>query len=140
MALTRSFKELVRKRIASKAPLREGINTVLAGDLDTARRFSATTVTAHAAPRDGPQRVSGNRRACAFDRARVISIVHRLAARRPMITHYGRPIIGGNDMQGEQCKANNASCLSILASGRRPAIFRLRSVTVTELNTACFGR
>ena len=29
MALTRSFKELVRKRIASKAPLREGINTVL---------------------------------------------------------------------------------------------------------------
>jgi hypothetical protein len=41
-----------------------------------------------------------------------------------MITHYGCPIIGGNDMQGEQCKANNASCLSILASGRRPALFR----------------
>jgi hypothetical protein len=41
-----------------------------------------------------------------------------------MITHYGCPIIGGNDMQGEQCKANNASCLSILASGRRPAIFQ----------------
>jgi hypothetical protein len=34
------------------------------------------------------------------------------------------PIIGGNDMQGEQCKANNASCLSILASGRRAAIFQ----------------
>ena len=41
-----------------------------------------------------------------------------------MITHYGCPIIGGNDMQGEQCKGNNASCLSILASGRRPAIFQ----------------
>jgi hypothetical protein len=29
-----------------------------------------------------------------------------------MITHYGCPIIGGNDMQGEQCKGNNVSCLS----------------------------
>jgi hypothetical protein len=43
---------------------------------------------------------------------RVISIVHRLAASRPMKTRYGCPIIGGNVMQWEQWKGNNASCLS----------------------------
>ena len=42
MALTRSFKELVQKRVASdpafgKALLREGIDTMLAGDLDTGK-------------------------------------------------------------------------------------------------------
>jgi hypothetical protein len=42
MALTRSFKELVQKRVASdpafgKALLREGIDTMLAGDVDTGK-------------------------------------------------------------------------------------------------------
>jgi hypothetical protein len=42
MALTRDFKELVQKRIASdpaygEALLREGINTMLAGDVDTGK-------------------------------------------------------------------------------------------------------
>ena len=42
MALTRSFKELVQKRIASDpafgdALLREGIDTMLAGDVDTGK-------------------------------------------------------------------------------------------------------
>ena len=42
MALTRSFKELVQKRVASdpafgEALLREGIDTMLAGDVDTGR-------------------------------------------------------------------------------------------------------
>jgi hypothetical protein len=27
-----------------------------------------------------------------------------------MITHYGCPIIGGNDMQGEQCKLFEHTC------------------------------
>jgi hypothetical protein len=44
MALTRSFKELVQKRIASdpafgEALLREGIDTMLAGDVDFGRLF-----------------------------------------------------------------------------------------------------
>jgi hypothetical protein len=45
-------------------------------------------------------------------------------------------------MQGEQCKANNASCLSFayLPAGGALLYSGLRSVTVTELNTACFGR
>lgn len=38
-----------------------------------------------------------------------------------MKTRYGRTIIGGNDMQGEQCKLFE---FCLLASGRRPAIFR----------------
>ena len=42
MALTRDFKELVQKRIASdpafgEALLREGIDTLLAGDVDTGK-------------------------------------------------------------------------------------------------------
>jgi hypothetical protein len=42
MALTRDFKELVQKRVASDpafgaALLREGINTMLSGDVDTGR-------------------------------------------------------------------------------------------------------
>jgi hypothetical protein len=42
MALTRDFKELVQKRIASdpaygEALLREGIDTMLAGDVDTGK-------------------------------------------------------------------------------------------------------
>src|ERR1700730_2672024 len=42
MALTRSFKELVQKRVASvpgfgEALLREGIDTMLAGDVDTGK-------------------------------------------------------------------------------------------------------
>jgi len=42
MALTRSFKELVQKRVArnpafGKALLREGIDTMLAGDVDTGK-------------------------------------------------------------------------------------------------------
>jgi hypothetical protein len=42
MALTRSFKELVQKRVASdpafgEALLREGIDTLLAGDVDTGK-------------------------------------------------------------------------------------------------------
>src|SRR5580704_4769912 len=42
MALTRSFKELVQKRVASdpafgEALLREGIDTMLAGDVDTSK-------------------------------------------------------------------------------------------------------
>jgi hypothetical protein len=42
VALTRSFKELVQKRIASdpafgEALLREGIDTMLAGDVDTGK-------------------------------------------------------------------------------------------------------
>jgi hypothetical protein len=73
---------------------------------------------------------------------RVISIVYRLTAKRPMITHYGCTIIGGNDMQGEQSKGNNASCLSFayLPEGGALLYSGLRSVTMTELNTACFGR
>ena len=38
-----------------------------------------------------------------------------------MITHYGCTIIGGNDMQGEQCKLFE---FCLLASGGRPAIFQ----------------
>src|SRR6195256_622228 len=42
MALTRSFKELVQKRVASdpacgEAMLREGIDTLLSGDVDTGK-------------------------------------------------------------------------------------------------------
>jgi DNA-binding phage protein len=42
MALTRSFKELVQKRVAAdpafgQALLREGINTMLTGDVDTGK-------------------------------------------------------------------------------------------------------
>ena len=42
MALTRSFKELVQKRVASdpafgEAMLREGIDTMLTGDVDTGK-------------------------------------------------------------------------------------------------------
>jgi hypothetical protein len=42
MALTRSFKELVQKQVASdpafgEALLREGIDTMLAGDVDTGK-------------------------------------------------------------------------------------------------------
>ena len=42
MALTRSFKELVQKRVANdpafgEALLREGIDTMLAGDVDTGK-------------------------------------------------------------------------------------------------------
>src|SRR5580658_3003192 len=44
MALTRIFKELVQKRVTSdpgfgEALLREGINTMLAGDVDTGKAF-----------------------------------------------------------------------------------------------------
>jgi hypothetical protein len=35
-----------------------------------------------------------------------------------MITHYGCPIIGVNDMQGEQCKPFE---FCLLASERRPS-------------------
>ena len=54
-----------------------------------------------------------------------------------MKTHYGCPIIGANDMQGEQCTLFE---FRLLASGGALLYSRLRSVTVTELNTACFGR
>ncbi len=42
MALTKSFKELVQRRVASDAAfaenlLREGIDTMLAGDVDTGK-------------------------------------------------------------------------------------------------------
>jgi hypothetical protein len=59
-----------------------------------------------------------------------------------MKTHYGCPIIGGNDMQGEQFKGSNASCLSFayLPAGGALLYSGLRSVTMTELNAACFGR
>jgi hypothetical protein len=50
MALTRSFKELVQKRVASdpafgKALLREGIDTMLAGDVDTGKAILAHAPT-----------------------------------------------------------------------------------------------
>jgi hypothetical protein len=48
MRLTRDFKELLQMRIArdptfADALLREGIDTMLAGDVDTGRRSCATT-------------------------------------------------------------------------------------------------
>jgi hypothetical protein len=48
MALTRDFKELVQQRIArdpafGDALLREGIDTMLAGDVDTGCRFALTS-------------------------------------------------------------------------------------------------
>ena len=39
-------------------------------------------------------------------------------------------------MQGEQCKLFE---FCLLASGRRLLYSGLRSITVTKLNTACFG-
>ena len=43
MALTRSFRKLLERNVAADppfgaAPLREGVDTMLAGDIDTARR------------------------------------------------------------------------------------------------------
>lgn len=59
-----------------------------------------------------------------------------------MKTRYGRPIIGGNDMQGEQCKGNNASCSSVayLPAGGALLYSGPRSVTMTGVNAARLGR
>jgi hypothetical protein len=50
MPLTREFKETVQARIRQdrryrKELLREGVQSLLAGDLDTEKRFCATTLT-----------------------------------------------------------------------------------------------
>ena len=88
---------------------------------------AAVCVTAHAAPRDRPQKVSRIRRARAF---------RRLSARGDASDDnpYGYTTFSGNDMQGERCK------LFDLPVGGGLLYSRLRSVTMTELNTACFGR
>jgi len=49
MALTKSFKELVQRRVASDAAfaenlLREGIDTMLAGDVDTGKAILRDTI------------------------------------------------------------------------------------------------
>ena len=58
MALTRDFKELVQKRIArdpafADALLREGIDTMLAGDVDTGK--------ANGGSKEGEESSSGRR-------------------------------------------------------------------------------
>jgi hypothetical protein len=75
-------------------------------------------------------------RAC----VRVISIVHRLAASRPMKT-----FTAALSSAAMTCKENNARRTMQAVSAYLPAggallYSGLRSVTLTELNTACFGR
>jgi hypothetical protein len=68
MPLTREFKETVQARIREdrryrKELLREGVQSLLAGDLDTEKRFCATTSTRQSglrnsvASRNDPQKV-----------------------------------------------------------------------------------
>jgi hypothetical protein len=71
-------------------------------------------------------------RACAW-----FLSLHRLAASRQIKTRYGCPIIGENDMQGEQCKLLS---FAYLPAGDALLYSRLRSITVTEVNAACLGR
>jgi hypothetical protein len=120
--------------------LSEGHRAALLSMLKSPRRLSHGTCRASRRPAIG---LPDPACVCVRSRGvRVISIVYRLTAKRPMITHYGCTIIGGNDMQGEQSKGNNASCLSFayLPAGGALLYSGLRSVTMTELNTACFGR
>ena len=68
MAVTRDFKELVQKRIArdpafGDALLREGIDTMLAGDIDTGRRSCATTSRRRSASRSWARRPARRRKA-----------------------------------------------------------------------------
>ena len=68
MAVTRDFKELVQKRIASDpafadALLREGIDTMLAGDVDTGKAILRNYIKATSALRSSAQRPARRRKA-----------------------------------------------------------------------------
>ena len=67
MALTRSFKELVQRHVVEdpafgEALLREGIDTMLSGDVDTGKAICATTLRRRSASRSWARRPTRRRR------------------------------------------------------------------------------
>ena len=61
MALTKSFKDLVQRRVAEdsafgEALLREGIDTLLAGDVETGKAVLRDTIKARSASKNSARR------------------------------------------------------------------------------------
>ena len=103
MTLTRDFKELVQKRVArdpafGAALLREGIDTMLAGDVDTGKRSCATTSRRRLASRNWAKRPARRRRALSACLVRVAirkratcSALSDIYRRKPVLNSMLRP-------------------------------------------------